>query len=188
MTAPRSSYGSAFLLALVPLIADTEELQQPSPLGKPASTVYRQITPDGRVVYSDKPVQGAKIDETITVEPPIEGNAWTTAPGTRPEIPPQTQPTPVNRVGAIPVPGKRKTIDEANAEVVRAEMLLEDARKRREAGVEPLPGERTGTVAGTSRLNDAYKARQQALAQAVSDAETALKKSVAERDALRAGR
>ena len=151
------------------------------------TVVYRQVLPDGRVVYSDKAQKGSKIDETITIEPPIKGNLWTTESGKKPVIPPQIEPTPVKQVGVIPAPGKKKTVADADSEVIRAEMLLEDARKRQEAGVEPLPGERTGNSAGGSRLNEAYAARQKALARELVNAEAALKKALAERDALRYG-
>ena len=143
--------------------------------------------PDGRVIYSDKAQKGSKIDETITIEPPIKGNLWTTESGKKPVIPAQTQPTPVKQVGVIPTPGKKKTVADADSEVIRAEMLLEDAKKRQEAGVEPQAGERTGNSAGGSRLNEAYAARQKSLAREIANAEAALKKALAERDALRYG-
>lgn len=171
--------------ALLPAFGAAAELQEPPPIGKPATKAYRQILPDGRVVYSDKLEKGARVDETIEVDPPIKGNTWSTEPGTPPRIPPQTRPTPVNRVASIPQPGKAKSADEADAEVTRAEMLLEDAKKRQDQGVEPQPGERTGNANGTSRLNEAYKARQRSLAKAVDDARAALKRSIAERDALK---
>lgn len=151
------------------------------------TVVYRQVMPDGRVIYSDKAQKGSKIDETITIEPPIKGNLWTTESGTKPVIPPQTEPTPVKQVGVIPTSGKKKTVADADSEVIRAEMLLEDAKKRQEAGVEPQAGERTGISAGGSRLNDAYAARQKSLAKEITYAEAALKKALAERDALRYG-
>lgn len=177
-----------FLLAMSPMMAFPEELAAPEPIGEPAMKAYRQVMPDGRIVYSDKLVEGARVDETITVDPPIKGNIWTTEAGTPPKITPQTRQTPVNRVSSIPEPGKRKTPEEAEVDVTRAEMLLDDAKKRREAGVEPQPGERTGNANGSSRLNQAYKTRQNALAQAVDDAAAALRKSIAERDALRNAR
>ena len=77
---------------------------------------------------------------------------------------------------------------EAHANVMKAEMLLEDARKKRQNGVEPLPGERTGNANGSSRLNDQYKARQLSLEQEVAEAEAMLKKTVRERDALQGSR
>lgn len=182
---PMSRKAALFLLAMSPAVAFPAELATPEPIGAPAMKAYRQIMPDGRIVYSDKLVEGARVDETITVDPPTKGNIWSSETGTPPKIAPQTMQTPVNRVSSIPEPGKRKTPEDADADVIRAEMLLDDAKKRRERGVEPLPGERTGNANGSSRLNDAYKARQKSLAQAVQAAEDALRKSIAQRDALR---
>lgn len=152
------------------------------------ATVYRQVMPDGRIVYSDKILKGGKLDETITVEPPVKGNPWTTEARNRPSIPPQVEPTQIDRVNSVPATGRRKTLEEATSDVIRAEMLLEDARKRRQAGIEPLPGERTGNAGGGSRLNEAYWARQQSMEKEVAQAEAALKRAAAERDTLRSVR
>lgn len=156
--------------------------------GGEGTTVYRQVMPDGRIVYSDKVLKGGKLDETITVEPPIKGNPWTTASGRRPSVAPRDEPTPVSRINSAPPLGRQKTLDEANSDVIRAEMLLEDAQKRRKAGIEPLPGERTANAGGGSRLNESYWARQQRLEKEVAQAEAALKRASAERDALRKAR
>ena len=63
--------------------ASAEAAAPEAPAGSPsgAVTVYRQILPDGRVVYTDKPQKGTKIDQAITVEPPIKGNTWATETG-----------------------------------------------------------------------------------------------------------
>lgn len=182
---------SLFLFQTIALVAGSfatsafcEDLAS-APPGSP-TTIYRQVMPDGRIVYSDKAVKGGKVDQTITVEPPIKGNFWSAESGARPVIPPQTESTPVRKTSSIPLLGKKKTLAEATSDVIRAEMLLEDAKKRQEAGVEPLPGERTGNSANNgSRLNDTYDARQKALAKDVAAAEAALQQAIADRDALR---
>lgn len=172
-----------FVLAVFPAIASSEELPRPVPLGEPATTVYRQVLPDGRIVYSDKPVKGAKIDETISADPAT--NTWNPDTGKRPAIPPKVERTPVSKVPSIPQPGKTRTRDDTEADVIRAEMLLEDAKRRQKEGVEPLPGERTGTASGKSRLNEQYWERQRSLAEEAAEAEALLKKSIEERDAVR---
>lgn len=138
---------------------------QPLPQTHGPTTVYRQITPDGRVVYSDKAIKGAKIDHTMTVEPPVKGNLWSAEPGSGPVIPRHAESTPVQKVPSIPVPGKRKTIEQANADVIKAEMLLEDAKHRQESA---------------ARGSD-----QNALARNVEDAQAMLERAVAERNAIR---
>jgi hypothetical protein len=62
---------------------------------------------------------------------------------------------------------------------------LEQARATLDAGIEPLPGERTGTASGFSRLNEAYQARQEANQKAVAAAEERLQRAVAARNATR---
>lgn len=187
---PRAAAATLFVLLAYPLSPPvfSETLPTPAPLGTAATTVYRQVMPDGRVVYGDKAIKGAKVDQTITVEPPPKGSAWTSESGTRPVIPPQVEHKPVKRVASIPGANGKRTLGEATSDVIRAEMLLEDARRRQKEGVEPLPGERTGNSSGGSRLNAAYKARQRYLAQDLAQAKAALKRAIADRDALRSVR
>lgn len=172
--------------AAAPALADSGAT--PARNAEGGTTVYRQVMPDGRIVYSDKVLKGGKLDETITVEPPVKGNPWTTESRNKPAIPPQVEPTPINRVNSVPATGRQKTLEEATSDVIRAEMLVEDARKRRQAGIEPLPGERTGNIGGGSRLNEAYWARQQSLEKEVAQAEAALRQATAQRDTLRSAR
>jgi len=173
--------GLTWLCAVSTVLA--ENVVKTVPGGGGATTVYRQTLPDGSVVYTDKPAKGAKIDHAVTVEPLIKGNARAGASGGKPAALEEEPPTPVKQVSTPPYP-RRTTYDEANSNVIRAEMLLEDAKKRQQTGVESLPGERTGNVNGTTRLNDAYKERQAQLAKDVADAEAALKRAVTLRDAL----
>ncbi|MFC7514818.1 hypothetical protein ACFQUU_07370 [Herbaspirillum sp. GCM10030257] len=185
-----SSRVGVLLLILVPLIAHSaEELQLTAPanIGKPASKVYRQVLPNGKIIYSDKHIKGARIDETI-VPDPANMNTWKSETGKRPVVPPRVESTPVSKLPPVASVSTRKSIDEANAHVIKAEMLLEDARKKQQNGVEPLPGERTGNANGGSRLNDKYKARQLMLEQEVAEAEAMLKKTIRERDALQGSR
>jgi len=56
---------------------------------------------------------------------------------------------------------------------------------RREAGVEPLPGERSGNVRGGSRLAPSYFERQQALDGEVSAAQRRLEDAYARRNEVR---
>lgn len=165
--------------------AFSQNIIEAAPAGGGATTIYRQVMPDGRVVYSDKAIRGGKLDHTIKVEPPIKGNSWTTESTPQPVAPQPVESTPVRKVASVPGIGKKKSIDDANADVIRAEMLLEDAKKRQQAGIEPLPGERTGNASGGSRLNETYEARKKSLERDVAAAEEALKKAIAERNELR---
>jgi hypothetical protein len=166
------------------IIATAEELPAPAPLGKGATKALRQVMPDGSIVYSDKPVKGGKVDETIVVDPTPGPAPLAIDAGKKPAAKPRAEPTPINKVNAIPPAGKRMTPDEAHSEVIRAEMLLEDAQKRQQAGVEPLPGERTANANGGSRLNEAYEHRQQEMAKEVERAKDQLRKAASQRDTL----
>lgn len=64
-------------------------------------------------------------------------------------------------------------LDKAYQEARDAYNALQQAIARRDQGVESLPGERTGSVAGGSRPNENYFARQAILEQ---DVETARKR------------
>jgi type II secretory pathway pseudopilin PulG len=52
-------------------------------------------------------------------------------------------------------------LDKAYEEARAAYLALQEAQKRRDEGLEPLPGERQGTAGGgASRPNEAYLGRQ----------------------------
>lgn len=167
----------AILAAFFAAPAFSQSVVKPAPPSGGAETIYRQVTPEGRIVYSDQALPGARVDHTIKVDRPIKGNVWGVESGANPVTQLRAERTPVKRA-SVPPTGKKISADEAAAEVIRAEMLLEDAKRQQEAGVEPLPGERTGTVSGKSRLNEAYHERQKLLAKYVGYAEEALKKAI----------
>src|ERR1017187_2901967 len=126
-----------------------------------AETLYKSTDSSGRVIYSDKPVPGA-----VEIE------------GARSEL--------INPENAARIEEERKelrrqeeefqqrerererALDEADAEVIAAIDALKEAQRRREAGVEPLPGERMGDASGGTRLAPSYFERLQALDREVS--------------------
>ena len=58
-------------------------------------------------------------------------------------------------------------LDKAYGETRAAYLALQEAEKRRDAGVESQAGERTGSAAGGSRPNEQYIGRQAQLEQEV---------------------
>jgi hypothetical protein len=136
-----------------------------------AQTVYRYVTPDGRTVFSDQPVPGAKLQGTVA-----------------PPAPPSGTPAPAPVDGRTPSAaaktdeGRAQRLRTATAEVEAATQALAQAKAQLQSGKEPLPGERTGTAGGGSRLNDAYWARQQANEQAVAKAQSRLDAAIAARN------
>lgn len=175
----------ALLLGGIPFAAQAAEeltITAPAKIGKPAERVYRQVLPDGKILYSDKLVKGAKLDETLAPDP--AANSWKSESGKPPAVPPRVERTPVNKVPSIASLDRRRSVQDADGDVIKAEMLLEDAKKRQQAGIEPLPGERTGNAGGGSRLNEHYQARQQRLREDVAEAEAMLRRARTERTAL----
>lgn len=120
-----------------------------------AQTVYKSTMPDGRVIYSTEPVRGAKRVETL--KPPAEST------GVNPVGPADAQKLEQQE-------RQRSKREGRQDELQQAEKALRDAEAAQAAGKEPLPGERSGTAGGGSRLSDEYWSRQKSLEAAVTEA------------------
>lgn len=139
-----------------------------------AQNAYRFVTPDGRVIYSDMPVPGARLDATIT--PP--------APASAPAA--GFTPSPSQEALLKSAEERVRRLNELTIEIQNLERDLQAANARLEAGREPLEGERTGIVyQGRSRLSDAYWARQDDNQRVVAEINARLNRAVQERNALR---
>ena len=124
-----------------------------------AQPVIKSTMPDGKVVYGEKPAPGAAKVEKIEPPPAKSGITVVT-----PEEKARLEQLTKERTGKPAVEGpKANPLDEARKQLKQAEEALE-------AGKEPRPGERLGTVGGKSRLTDDYFKRIQGLEQAVADA------------------
>lgn len=129
-----------------------------------AQALKKYITPDGKTVYSDTPVPGAK--EVGEVKPPPK-----VAPADR------SQAETAAQRDAKDAQALDKRLEQRSAQqnrVAAAEAKLEEAKRTLAEGKEPLPGERKGTAGGASRLTDEYWQRQKANQQAVENAQRAL--------------
>ena len=136
-----------------------------------AQGVKKYITPDGKTIYSDTPIPGAR--EAGEVAPP---------PAVDPEARSKAQEAARSEAQRAEEAGRRSQQDAARQERIQAaEQQLESARSKLANGKEPLPGERQGTAGGASRLTEAYYQRQQANERAVVEAQRKL-------DAARSGR
>jgi hypothetical protein len=122
-----------------------------------AQTVFKSTMPDGKVVYGEKPVAGAKKVDKID-PPPAQTGTTTITPQEKARAEQSSKPA----FGAAAANPGRARDD--------AQKALQDAEAAREAGKEPLPGERQGLKGGGSRLNDAYQERQKSLDDAVEAA------------------
>jgi hypothetical protein len=133
-----------------------------APLACAADTVYKYQYPDGRIVYSDSPVRGARLigRYLLLPQPPDESKA---------KAPPGiADPDQVARQ-------RSQALDASAEEIKAAERALTIAQERQQSGVEPLPGERAGNASGRgSRLRPEYFARQRQLASDVEQAQARL--------------
>ena len=120
-----------------------------------AQTLYKSTMPDGKVVYSEKPGPGAARVDTLEGPPAKTG---------------VTAATPQEQARAAQAASKAGTASQQPAALDDARKALQKAEAAREAGKEPLPGERIGTAGGASRLTEAYFARQKSLETAVDAA------------------
>lgn len=145
-----------------------------SPAG--AQTIYKYLRPDGRVVYSDKPVPGAKLQEEIEPPPPADpANAER-----------QGKDNEASRKELKRAADRRaSSFDQAWADLQLWTRRLEEARAELEAGREPREGERTGTAGRKARMNDAYWLRQRENQAAVAEAEARVREAQDAVNALR---
>ncbi len=130
-----------------------------------AQKMQKYVTPDGKTVYSDRPIPGARLVDEIAPPPPVDPAAAAAAQARA-----RANAEKANAAGA-----RRAESSQGAQQGDDAAAALARAKEQLEKGKEPLPGERTGTASGGSRLNDAYWERQRANEQAVKNAEARLK-------------
>jgi len=126
-----------------------------------AESIYKSVMPDGRVMYGQQPQPGARTVKKSTVD---------------------TSNTGVKPLSKIEIESierraqeRSRVLDETLKSVQTAEADLRVAEIDREAGIEPLPGERLGIVGRGTRLSEAYWRRQQILEEHVEAARQLLK-------------
>jgi len=127
----------------------------------PAQTLYKSITPDGRVVYSDKPPADAVKTEKKQMDTSKQG-----------VVPPSDR----DKTALKKMQSERKAAESAQDRLRRAEIAVHDAEVAQSMGKEPQANERLGTVSGNQRLTDGYWERQKKLEDAVAKARSNLEK------------
>lgn len=140
--------------------------------GATAQQIFKYRTPDGRTIYSDKPVPGAKLEEELLPAPAPDPAAAAAR-----EKAVRAQVREANERAAE----RHRALEAVAAEVDAAAAALERARAALEAGREPAEGERTAVVTQRgrqrSRLNEDYWLRQAENEQAVAEAEARLERA-----------
>jgi len=122
------------------------------------SQVYRWLDRDGTPVYSDSPPPRGTAHRVYLIRTEPGAQSDSDAPATK------------ECDGASLA--KRASTHREN--VAEAQARLSRVRERKEAGREPLPGERLGNAGGGSRLTPGYFARQDVLETQLKEAEAAL--------------
>jgi hypothetical protein len=139
-----------------------------------AETVYKYQRPDGKVIYSDSPVKGAKLIGQFELVP---------APAPAPAQAEPPRPSAATDDGAD---SRARALEAADARVKAADQALKDAQERQQQAVEPRPGERlANTGGGTSRLTPEYFARQRAAEEEVDAARSELDEAYRARNQVR---
>ena len=109
-------------------------------------TIYKLQQANGRTVYSDKVLPKMKVQKEIT----DNQSELSIIPPPGPVASTQDAQLSNDRIA-----GQLSEHDRMWRERNQAMTDLETARRAKADGEEPLPGERTGTVSGRSRLNEA---------------------------------
>ena len=126
-----------------------------------ADTIYKYRGSDGEMAYSNTRPRGVEIlgemDSKALSADPQTVYSSRAAVG-----------------GAAQADARLQRLAEADATVLRARQNLRAAQEALARGREPLPGERSGTASGYSRLNQAYEDRVGGLERAVQLAQQQL--------------
>lgn len=195
-------------LVFVAVAANAQAQEKKSVRSAPTGTVYKQTLPDGSVVYTDNPNRAVKIEKTLTPErrsihtsqgkpllaPLMDRSArngvtpgvpGTVIPG-MPPLPGDTalRPAPLAPQAAVMSQTQVNPRAVADAELRSAEDARLVAIKQVNDGAAAQAGERNGTAAGGSRLNEDYQKRQALLDANVKKAEEKVDEALQRRKAL----
>jgi len=168
MTALHTLTALTLALALLPGAGDVA-----------AQTLYKNVMPDGSVVYSDQPLKNAKQSKPLEVPPPPSA-AQREAAQKRAEQEKRTRDELEARLGE-----RRKAADDADARVAKARKDLEDAEAALARGRETQAGDMSANIGGGARPNENYFRRIADLERAVENARRELEAAQKARTATR---
>jgi len=141
--------------------------------------VYKNVMPDGSVVYSDKPMKGAgKSSELDVPPPPTEADKAKAAKRAKED---QREKEALNQR----LDERRNKLDAADARVKVARQSLASAETALQQGLTPLPGEMKGNVGPSARPSEAYLERIANLERGVETAKRELSDALRARDQAR---
>lgn len=144
-----------------------------------AAQVYKNVMPDGSVVYSDKPMKGAGKSSAMDVPPPpTEADKANAVKRAKED---QREKEALNQR----LDERRKKLDAADARVKMARQSLASAETALQQGQTPLPGEMKGNVGPNARPSEAYLERIANLERNVETAKKELSDALRARDQAR---
>lgn len=129
-----------------------------------AQPLYKNVMPDGHVIYSDKPIQGAR-QATPMEMPAAPTAAQMDAARKRAETDKRQRDELQGRLDA-----RRKATEAAETRVTKAARALEDAQVALERGREAQAGDMAGVAGGGVRPGENYFRRLADLERRVEDA------------------
>lgn len=140
--------------------------------------VYKNVMPDGKIIYSDAPLKGAKSTPVNVPPPPTEADKAKAQQRAQEEV--QQREALKGRLD-----DRRKKLDDADERVKQARVNLASAQTALEQGRTPMPGEMIGTVGAGARPSEGYLNRIAGLEKAVEAAKKALDDALHERNQAR---
>ena len=127
-----------------------------------ADTIYKQQLPDGRIVYADHRIKGAKL--LYKVDMP-DAQAPAATPAGRPDA--KAEAAALDKR----LRERSAALERAQREIVDAGQALNQAKRELEVGKEPLPSEMQSNAMGATRVLPQYYERLKILEQGVAQAQ-----------------
>jgi hypothetical protein len=127
-----------------------------------ADTIYKQQLSDGRIVYADHRIKGAKL--MYKVEMP-DAPAPAATPAGRPDA--KAEAAALDKR----LRERSAALERAQRDIVDAGQALNQAKRELEVGKEPLPSEMQSNATGATRVLPQYYERLKKLEQGVAQAQ-----------------
>jgi hypothetical protein len=127
-----------------------------------ANTIYKQQLPDGRIVYADHRIKGAKLLYKVDVP---DAQAPTSAPPARPDS--KAEAAALDRR----LRERSAALERAQRGIIAAGRALDQAKRELELGKEPLASEMQSNAMGGTRVLPQYYDRLKQLEQGVEQAQ-----------------
>lgn len=149
-------------------------------LAAPAvAQLYKNVMPDGRVIYTDQPMKGAKETHAIEMPPPP-------SPAERAAAEKRAEKERLERSALEQrIADRQKALDTADARVAKARKALADAKAALAAGRAPEAGEMRANVGGGARPGPDYFKRVDELKRNVDAAQKELDAALRARNEAR---